>query len=61
MGRSKSLQLSDSLITKPPRISLGAELLSLHFLLPVGGDRWKAAVNELQQQTSADLYDVFLP
>lgn len=62
MGRSKSLQHGDSLVRKPPHTLLEAELLSLRFLFRVGGEPdWKAAVNELQQETQADVVcDVFL-
>ena len=62
VGRSKSLQLGDSLVRKPPHTLLEAELLSLRFLFRVGGEPdWKAAVNELQQETQADVVcDVFL-
>lgn len=38
VGRSKSLQLGDSLIIKPPHTLLEAELLSLRFLFRVGGE-----------------------
>lgn len=57
------MQLSDSLVLKPPHASLEAELLSLRFLFPVGGDPdGKAAVNELgPEETQADaVCDVFL-